>query len=209
MTTRMVARDPELEQRARAGDAEAFEELSARYYGVLLRIARRALPDYHLAQDLTQEALLRAFTKVTRLRPEIPFVAWVARIVRNTAIDVLRRRRRCPAKPLEDLIDERSVRRRGDDPMDGRSISRREIETVWHEVNELRESERSVLLLRYARGLEVRTIANECGVSVQSVKARLHRGRRQLATRLLTRRIEEQRRPRAPLRGGQRFSVAP
>lgn len=181
--------DPEIERRVRRGDAEAFAALSSRYYRVFWRIAMRIVRDYHLAQDLTQEALLRAFLKASRIHPDVPFIAWVSRIVRNTAIDLVRRRKNDVARPLEDAVDDATVERRGE----LRPPSRRDVARVWREVNGLRESERSVMLLRYSRGLELRAIAAECRISIESVKSRLHRARRQVTARLLEQRLRTER----------------
>lgn len=196
--------DPEIERRVREGDQEAFSALATRYYRVLWRIARRIVQDYHLAQDLTQEALMRAFVKATRIHPEVPFLVWVSRIVRNTAIDVVRRRGGIVPRPLEDPVDERTVERRSE----ARPPSRREVAKVWREVNGLRESERSVMLLRYARGLELRAIASECGISLESVKSRLHRARRQLTARLLEQRLAEEQRPRPLQRAAVKYGCS-
>ncbi len=180
--------DPELEARVRAGDRAAFDLLAGRHRRSLAETARRVIGDHHLAQDLVQEALLRAFQRIRQLDPDTPFVAWVLRIVRNVAVDRLRRRRRrCEAMLLEtDELDvEACVRETpptADTPFEA-SIEELSAE-VWTALCGLGEVERRLLLLRYGRGFDLRAIAEECGSTVERVKVRLHRGRMRLWSRL-------------------------
>lgn len=80
--------------RARRGDGVAFEQIYRRYaraaYTLALRLCRR--PD--LAEDVVQEAFLKAMEKLSSYRGEAPFGAWLKRLVANSAIDRLRAERR-------------------------------------------------------------------------------------------------------------------
>jgi RNA polymerase sigma factor (sigma-70 family) len=175
--------DPELERRVRLGDRRAFELLAERHYDAVFRVANQMIRDYHLAQDLTQEALMRAFMKLGRLTQRAPFVAVVCRIARNISIDVLRRRRVGMPLSLDSLPEFHApafVREGAPEPDQALEIKKT---AMWNAVSRLRESDRGILLLRYGRGLDMRTIATEFGITPASAKSRLHRGRRELAAK--------------------------
>ncbi len=176
--------DREIVERARHGDREAFDELVRRHFDAIVRAGRRVVFDYHLAQDLAQEALMRAYQRASYMRPERPFVAWVSRIAKNIAIDKIRRRRVRYEAPLNDelaFVCEACVR---ETPLELDPPAGDPLEGLWRAVADLAEPERRVLLMRYGRGLDLRVIAQECGITVELVKTRLHRGRALLAASL-------------------------
>jgi RNA polymerase sigma-70 factor, ECF subfamily len=88
------ARDSELLERARQGDASAFDMLIRRHDKHLYRIARSVLPDDAEAEDAVQEAFIRAFTGLRNFRGSASLRTWLTRIVLNEAI---RRRGRRPS----------------------------------------------------------------------------------------------------------------
>jgi RNA polymerase sigma factor (sigma-70 family) len=83
--------DQELVARAREGDADAFGELVRRHRARAMDVARTLTQDSHLAEDIVQEALVKAFLKLGTLVDERRFAPWLARIVRNEAFMKLRR----------------------------------------------------------------------------------------------------------------------
>lgn len=85
--------DGELVAAFRAGDPVAFASIHARYHSVLVRFARRMLFDGDLAEDVVQEALLRASRALLRDSRPIELRPWLFRIVRNCALDELARHR--------------------------------------------------------------------------------------------------------------------
>src|SRR5919199_4413838 len=86
--------DGELVQRARQGDAFAFELLVKRYDRRLYRVARSILRDSSEAEDVVQETFVRAFTHLTDLRSDASFSTWLTRIAVNEALRRRRRRQR-------------------------------------------------------------------------------------------------------------------
>ncbi len=87
----MTEDDSPLVKRARGGDIDAFEELVERHRAVVFRVAARVVgPDS--ADDVSQDALLRAYHRLDSYRGEGSFRAWLLRIVHNTALNQLERR---------------------------------------------------------------------------------------------------------------------
>lgn len=108
----MVEPDPELVDLARSGDIEAFGELVRRYQGDVWRLSFQLLRDEGLADDVTQDAFVRAYRFFARYRAESKFSTWLFSITRNCALDELRRagrrrklRDRLDAQPAEGLQD--------------------------------------------------------------------------------------------------------
>ncbi len=86
--------EPDTIRRAQAGDLRAFESLVRAYQGDAWRFAYHLTRNRAAADDVTQEAFVRAFRAIASYRGEWKFTAWLLRIVRNCAIDVHRRARR-------------------------------------------------------------------------------------------------------------------
>src|SRR6478672_3280290 len=84
--------DPRTVQRARTGDLHAFEELVRAYQGEVYRFAWHLTRDRTLAEDVTQDAFLRAFRFIRGYRGEQRFGSWLFAIARNCSMDALRKR---------------------------------------------------------------------------------------------------------------------
>jgi RNA polymerase sigma-70 factor (ECF subfamily) len=91
-----------LVERARAGDRPAREALAAQWLPVVHGVALARTGDAAAAEDLTQEAFLKAFSALAKLRDTRRFGPWLMRIVRNAQMDRLRRKRRERGQPLEE-----------------------------------------------------------------------------------------------------------
>jgi RNA polymerase sigma-70 factor (ECF subfamily) len=182
--------DGDLVRRARGGDLAAFGELVERHRAVVYRIAARMVGRDD-ADDVAQEAFLRAFHRLDRFRGESPFGNWLMRIAHNAALDQLARRRRDPL-PRDDADDR---------PGDGELVSTPALaaKTPADELEEnerrarletkleaLRPSHRSVLVLRDLEGLPYEEIAELTEMPLGSVKGRLHRARAELVEILRT-----------------------
>ena len=89
-------------QSAQRGDLEAFNQLILRYQNLLFSIALRIVADEDAASDALQEALISAFRKINMFRGG-SLRSWLARIVINACYDELRRKRRQPTMPIEQL----------------------------------------------------------------------------------------------------------
>jgi RNA polymerase sigma-70 factor (ECF subfamily) len=171
--------DRALARRARRGDLAAFARLVERHRDVVYRVCARIVgPDD--ADDVTQEAFLRAFHRLDRFRGDAPFRAWLLRIAHHAALDTLERRRRHPA------ASEAEVQEADDDgrseprtPADALEVSERR-ERLRRKLGLLRPAHRTVLVLRDLEGLSYDEIADLTDQPLGSVKGRLSRARSEL-----------------------------
>ena len=161
----------------RTGEVAGFEELYRRHHPVVLRRLTRLCGNAAIAEELAQEAFLRAAQRIT-VTGELRFRAWVIRIGTNLGIDHLRSLRRHPAEPLDDVL--------GLKPAAGTlhiadtegDVERREdARFVASVLTRLRPRHRQVLVLREIEGLDYRAIAERLGVSTSAVETLLFRAR--------------------------------
>lgn len=175
--------DAELVGLAKAGRREAFAALMRRGNQRLFRVARAVLRDDAEAEDVLQEAYVRAFASLSEFRGEASIFTWLTRIVLNEAHGRIRKRR--PTVELAELEAAQGEPGRVlafpgvDDPEQGaaRAEVRRLLERA---VDELPEAFRVVFVMRDVQGLTVDETSSTLGVKPETVKTRLHRARRQL-----------------------------
>jgi RNA polymerase sigma-70 factor, ECF subfamily len=172
--------DAALIARAQAGDIEAFGVLVERHRDVVLRVARRIVgPDE--ADDVAQDALLRAFHRLGSFRGDAPFRAWLLRIAHNTALNAVARKRPEPVDHTEhEVVDDGGEPRR---PADALERAER-AERLERKLLGLSVAHRTVLVLRDVEGLSYEEIAELTDAPLGSVKGRLHRARAELAEML-------------------------
>ena len=164
--------DAGLVQRVRGGDLSAFERLVDRHRPVVIRVAARIVGSGE-AEDVSQDAFLRAFHRLARFRGDAPFRSWLLRITHNAALDHVRRRRAEPVDPEALDTGEPSSAR----PPADRLEVRERIERLERKLRGLNPQHRVVLVLRDAEGLSYEEIADITDTPLGSVKARLHRAR--------------------------------
>ncbi|MCC6848328.1 MAG: sigma-70 family RNA polymerase sigma factor [Deltaproteobacteria bacterium] len=190
--------DGALLDRLRRGDDSAFEEMTRRYAGRMLAVARRMLRNEEEARDAVQEAFTSAFKACERFHGDAKVSTWLHRIVVNAALMRLRSRRRKPESSLEELLpsfDETGHWASDVEPIDTPSdaYERHEIRAAVRKcIDLLPEAYRTVLLLRDIEELGGEETAAELGMTVSAVKSRLHRARHALRT-LLARELAETR----------------
>ena len=158
--------DPRTVQRARRGDLLAFEELVRLYQADAFRFAWHLTRDRPLAEDVTQEAFLRAFRFLGGFRGDRKFGSWLFSIVRNCAMDALRRHRR--SQPW----DEETMPRTVADPS-----ARAELDAALRTIS---AEHRETFLLVEVFGLSYQETADVQGVAVGTVKSRMFRAREAL-----------------------------
>ena len=165
--------------RARRGDARAFEQLALEVERPLYRHAARMLgPDD--AEDCVQDALLSAWKSLGSFEGT-SFRAWVFRIVTNRALDRLRSRRRHPELPLDPPEDDDAVgwaepAAPGPELAD-LAADREALRVVEEALATLPAEQRAVLLLRDVEGFAYEEIATITSAEIGTVKSRIHRGR--------------------------------
>jgi RNA polymerase sigma-70 factor, ECF subfamily len=172
--------DPDggLVERARQGDLRAFGTLVERHGAVVYRVAARVVgPDE--AQDVSQDAFLRAFHRLPSFRGRGPFRAWLLQIAHNAALNALARR----PKPVEYAEGEEAepAQHAPADREPAALLERRErSQRLENKLRALRPAYRSLLVLRDLEGLSYHEIADVLDVPVGTVKGRLHRARGEL-----------------------------
>jgi RNA polymerase sigma-70 factor, ECF subfamily len=171
--------DAELVKRTTRGDLSAFERLVDRHRPVVIRVAGRIVGSDE-AEDVSQDAFLRAFHRLDHFRGDAPFRSWLLRITHNAALDHLGRRRAEPVDPETLDSAEPSTAR----PPADRLEVRERIERLERKLRGLTPQHRVVLVLRDAEGLTYEEIADITDTPLGSVKARLHRARREFVEML-------------------------
>ena len=178
----MEQNDVKLIQRILQGDPDAFSPLVKKYQKGVHALVWRKIGDFHIAQEITQDAFLNAYQKLGTLKNHNLFAGWLYVIASNLCLDYLRRNR----LPMESLdadntneVDKGSyseyVAEKQEEEADE---TRREV--VKELLKKLPESERTVMTLHYLGEMTIKTISEFLGVSQNTVKSRLSRARNRL-----------------------------
>lgn len=159
--------DEALVARARRGDAGAFTEIFERYHGRIVNYLYGLVHDRELANDLAQDAFLKAYKALPRMDDELRLAPWLYRIAGNTAFSALRRRKLIRWLPLLHDGFETSA---ADNEI-------AESEAVGRALAKLPSKYAAPLLLHSHEGLSCNEIAVILGISPGAVKTRLFRAR--------------------------------
>ena len=182
------SRDAELVALARSGSKEAFGRLVERYLPMAHHIALGMVASEDIAQELAQEAVLQAYLSLNHLRDEAAFKSWLYGIVLNVCRSYIRDQKTIFFS-LEDLsggLQFSAIPFSGPVPDPREVVEERELyRLVLDSVNTLSPKNRAAVLMFYYDQLSLREIAATLGVSVVTVKGRLHKARRQLREQLL------------------------
>ncbi len=164
-----------LVEQARLGDRNAFGELVCLHYPGVVRIVYHLSGDASLAEDMAQEAFLRAWINLDSFHPQSSLRNWLYRIAVNATLDVLRRR-------PEETLEEEDVQMLPDQTANPEAamIEKERIAQCQQAVQSLPEAARSVLVLREYGGLSYHEIATVLDVPVGTVMSRLNYARTRL-----------------------------
>lgn len=173
------AEEKALIARVQAGDAAAYDGLVSQYLPRVLSIARGIVRNGHDAEDLAQEAFVRAYQNIGRFRAGEPFGPWIYRIVTNLSLDVVKHRTKFRH---EEIGDSEPAARRDDAELGAISgeIARR-IDTA---LESLPEMQRVVARLHLVEQFEHHEIAAMTGLSEGTVRSHLSHARKKLQERL-------------------------
>jgi RNA polymerase sigma-70 factor, ECF subfamily len=172
----MVDPDRHLVDRSLSGDLRAFDALVRRHEKVAYRVAAR-IAGPNDAEDVTQDAFVRAFHRLPHFRAEGHFRAWLLQIVHNTALNARARR---PPEPVETAAVAESQGGHGERTPAERLEGRERRDRLESKLRLLNPAHRAVLVLRDVEGLSYDEIAEATETPLGSVKGRLHRARREL-----------------------------
>jgi RNA polymerase sigma-70 factor (ECF subfamily) len=186
------AEDDDLIREAQRGDRTAFDSLVRRYDQSVLRLALHMLGNEQDAQDVHQEAFLKAYRHLGNFRFECSFYTWVYRIVTNLCLDQMRRRksrREDPATVLDSAGDEMDLMANISDTRamanPARELDRKRMgESIQSALDKLTPRERMVFELKHYQGLKLRTIGEMLSTTEETAKNTLFRATRKLRANL-------------------------
>ena len=171
------ARDRALVEQALAGNLEAFNQLVTLYQDYLFALVVRVVNDRDSAQDAVQEAFFSCYRNLSRFRGD-SFRSWLTRIALNAATDILRYRKRRPADPFPEWEDDTWQPPAGEEENPERQSMRRQAaRTLASAMAQITGDQRTAILLYDVEGYDYQEIADMTGVSLGTVKSRIHRGR--------------------------------
>ncbi len=180
--------DTELVREAQRGNRAAFEELVRHYDQAVLRLAMHLTGSDHEAQDIYQEAFLKAYKSVGNFRFECSFYTWIYRIVTNLCLDHLRKRQvRKEDAPVAtdssgqqyDVLERVPDGRAGANPE--LDLMRRELGgRINHALEKLTPRERMVFELKHYHGLKLRTVGEVLNTTEETAKNTLFRATQKL-----------------------------
>jgi len=166
-------------ERVLAGDVSSFEEIVRRWQNPLVNLAYRFCRDRGRAEDMAQEAFLRAYRGLKQWRKEAVFSTWLFAVATNFYRSELRR---IPARctlPLDDVADPVDPH-----PYDGGLEDHDRDQAVRRAIFTLPAKYREALILFYFHDMDVPAAARSLGLPEGTVKARLSRGREILRSRI-------------------------
>ena len=175
--------DLALVRRAKRGDYRAFDLLVLKYQSRLVSIAFKYVKEIQLAEDISQEAFIKAYKAIDSFREESAFYTWLYRITANTAKNYLvskGRRRESSISELSTLENEEQFVIASHDSPDEILLAQELRNTLFNALSSLPEDTRTALSLREFEGLNYEEIANIMNCPVGTVRSRIFRGREAL-----------------------------
>ena len=180
--------DPQLVERTREGDRQAFGELTRRHWRRCVDLASFFLRNRSDAEDQAQNAFLKAYQHLDQYEGDAEFTTWLSRIVANQCLMLMRARRRArfvylDQAPCEPRSLPVQVAAPDLDP-EGELGFAQLTEVLRLEVGRIPKLMRNVMLLRDIQGLPMRDVAAQLGITVSAAKSRLVRARAELRNRM-------------------------
>ena len=170
------------------GDTESFGELVELLKDKVYQVAYRMVGHPQEAQDVAQEAFLRAYTNLDKFDMDRKFSTWLFRIATNVAIDRLRKKKpdfylEDKVKGTEGLTYESQLAADQELPED-QVVNLEMQEWIQSEINQLPLKYRSAVILKYMEDLSLKEISEILDMPISTVKTRIHRGREALRKRM-------------------------
>ena len=178
----MDKNDAQLIREILSGDDAAFSILVDKYQKSIHALAWRKIGDFHIAEEIAQDAFLQAYTKLTTLRNPQQFAGWLYVIANRLCINWIRKQ-----KPVVQSLEDTSVKEIDSITYERYVAEQRETQATErrHEIvkkllDKLPESERTVVTLYYLGEMTAKEIGKFLGVSIKTINSRLHRARNRL-----------------------------
>lgn len=170
------------------GDQNAFGDIVELYKDKVYQISYRILGNKHEAEDIAQEAFIRAYVNIQSFNMNLKFSTWIYRIATNLCIDRIRKKKPdyyldAEVSGAEGLTMYSSIPANTSLPEDDvESLELQEL--IQKEISKLPEKYRTVIVLRYIEELSLNEISEILDIPLGTVKTRIHRGREALRKQL-------------------------
>lgn len=171
--------DEQIIRQVLKGDYEGYRELVQRHQGAIYCLAYRMLNRAEEAEDVVQEAFVRAYSNLSKFRDRARFAAWIRRIAVNLCL--ARLPREIPSEDVESMLDAGMSR---DDLVQAEVILRMERGRVREAIAKLPADYRTAITLRYEEDMPYDKIADLLHEPVSRIQVRMHRAKKMLAQRL-------------------------
>ena len=175
--------DAELVASARAGNSDAFATLVGRYEQRIARLVRGMVPESD-TEDVTQEAFLKAYSKLDNFDGRSSFYTWLFRIASNTAMDWRKKERHRRHAPLPEGPEGEDRVPSSDAGPDTAAMRRELAARIDAAIEGLPDKYHEILVLREIEGLSYEEISERLGMSKGTVESRLFRARERLREKL-------------------------
>ncbi|HEY8298344.1 MAG TPA: sigma-70 family RNA polymerase sigma factor [Candidatus Baltobacteraceae bacterium] len=162
--------------RVRARDASAFEALYDSYHRLVYGVAVRILTDVSAAEDVTQAVFLKLWSSPTVFETG-NFAAWIARVTRNRALDLLRSKAQRPEGELPCSVPD-------DEQIEDAAFAHIDAAAVRTALAQLPAEQREPIELGFLNGITHEEIARRTGIPLGTIKTRIRAGLRRLRTSL-------------------------
>jgi RNA polymerase sigma factor (sigma-70 family) len=176
---------PALEQQTRdaiaavrTGHTDAFAQIVRLYQAEVMTLALALMRNTGAAEELTQDAFVRAYRHLDSFDDRRPFYPWLAKITYRLALS--RHQQRAREALQRTAAESKQQSQSDDDPLNA-LLADEQARSLWRAVGTLPERERAAVILYYRNGLRVSQVARVMGVSDGTVKTSLLRARRHLA----------------------------
>lgn len=163
-------------QKVLAGETAAYGEIFQRHRGRAFALAYQYLRDREEAKDVVQDAFIKAYQNLGKFSVKKRFGPWLLTIVRNLAIDTIRKRKRISPDGLPEVVP---------DPGSGeRSMQKVLRGEVWNALQSLSSDQREIIFLKDYQGHSYVEISQIVDIPLGTVMSRLHHARKNLAAAL-------------------------
>ncbi len=175
-------------KKVKKGDQSAYEDIVSFFQSKIYQHCYRMFGNAHEAEDIAQEAFIRAYVNIHSFDEKRKFSTWLYRIATNLTIDRIRKRKPdyyldAEIKGTEGLNMYSQMADQGRLP--GEEVESMELQRYIHqEISELPPKYRSIIMLRYLEEFSLQEISDILDIPLGTVKTRIHRGREALRKRL-------------------------
>jgi RNA polymerase sigma-70 factor, ECF subfamily len=187
-TRKIEQLDEELVLRVQQGDKSAYDILVLRYQHKIIQLVNRYVKDHSEAQDVAQEAFIKAYRALGSFRGDSAFYTWLYRIAINTAKNYLVSRARRNSDYQVDIQDaealENAPQLQGLDTPERNLLSEEIVDTIQSAIENLPEEMRVAIMLREFEGMSYEEIAEAMDCPVGTVRSRIFRAREAIDNKL-------------------------